>query len=759
MKKSIPILNILLFFFILPTSSNATIFKAVANSDWHLTSTWDQVDKLPGTGDTVVINGYTITFDNNAGDITIKRLEIDNSYDDSFLTIEGDNSFTVSDDLEVKSYKKARNITLLVQGTVNLNVQGNCLFERVIGNNKNKKLQLHLSSSATMTVANDFTYNYNDSNGGENNEEILLESESKLTILGDTYLNCHGGSELKCELLGSSELTISGDLLMTKTGGGNFLVGSSSSLSHIQVNGDATLTNSGGSGSFILGAGTKSGSLTVNGNVNLISTVANKEAMLASSGPSAIVEVKGDISMSAVSDDDAKIFMEDESVLKLGGAFLRPTNFGTLTMDNTSTIELNGSNPQIIPITKLENTGSDSLYISNLSLNNSSGSSLTLQGDFRVKDTLFLNNGNIVTSETAMLYIEDNATISGGDATAYIQGPMVKVGGTNGQDFTFPIGSATSYAPITISKIDNSSLEIKAEYFGDPPPWGDSFNASINNINGNNYWSIDKNSGDDVNVTIHWDEGIAGGITELDDLIVVRLDETSGAEIWENYGNSSTTGTTTTGTVTSSSLMGDPPPWGDQKFTLGSVSALNAMPVELTKFQAVQQSTQVYTQWETASERNTSHFEIERSNNGFSFESIGNRSSNGDTDIAQQYYYNDINPKNGLNYYRLKIVDFDGSFEYSHIEVVKFEFAPSIELYPNPIKDVIHLKIDNLNSGKNLIEVFDRTGKLLFIDVLEFENGKLNLDADSINIYENGTYFLRITGKTCLLYTSDAADE
>lgn len=748
MKKFKPVLNILLLFFILPTSSYATIFKAVANSDWHLTSTWDQ-GQLPGSGDTVLIDGFNVTFDNDAGDVTIKRLEINNSYDNAFLTIEGDNSFTVLNDLEVKSYNVARNITLLVQGTVNLNVQGNCLFERVIGNNKNTKLQLHLSSSATMTVVNDFTYNYNDSNGGENNEEILLESESKLTILGDTYLNCHGGNELKCELKGSSKLTISENLLMTKTAGGNFLVGSSSSLSHFQVNGDVTLTNSGGTGSFILGAGTKSGSLTVNGNVNLTSTLANKEAMLAMSGSSAIVEVKGDISMSAVSDDDAKIFMEDESVLKLGGAFLRPTNFGTLTMDNTSTIELNGSNPQIIPVTKLENTGSDSLYISNLSLNNTSGSSLTLQGDFRVKDTLFLNNGNIITSESAMLYIEDNATISGGDATAYIEGPMVKMGRTDGQDFTFPVGSASNYAPITISQVSNLSSEIQVEFFGDPPPWGDSFNASINNIIENNYWSIDKNSGNDVNVTIHWDEGIAGGITELDDLIVVRLDETSGSEIWENYGNASTTGTTTTGTVTSSLVMGDPPPWGDQKFTLGSISALNTMmPVELTKFQAVQQSTQVYTQWETASERNTSHFEIERSNNGFNFESIGNRLSNGDTNIAQQYNYNDVNPKSGLNYYRLKIVDLDGSFEYSHIEVVKFEYTPSVELFPNPIKDVIHLKTDKLNSEKNLIEIFDRTGKLLFMDVLEFENGKLNLDADSINIYENGTYFLRITGKT-----------
>ncbi len=747
MKDFKQLLNILAFLFILPTTSNATIFKAKANASWHLTSTWDK-GQIPGSGDTVVIDGYDVTFDNNAGNVTITRLEINNSSsENSSLTIEGDNSFIVAGDLEVTAYNINKHVDLIVQGTVNFRVLGSALFERVTGNNKTKRLRLHLLDTATMTVENTFTYNYNDSDSDEASEEILLESGSKLTILGNTFLNCHDGKELLFQLKGSSELTIIGNLEMNMTGGENFLVGSSSSLSHFQVNGNASLTNSGGTGIFALGAGTSSGSLTVNGNVNLNSTSANRMAMLASSGSSAIVEIRGNISMSALSDGDAQIFMDDQSVLKLGGAFLRPTNFGTLIMDNTSTVVFNGSNPQIIPPANLGSSGNDSLFITNLSLENTSTSPLTLQGDLRVKDVLTLNKGNIITSETAMLYIDDNATISGGSDSAYIEGPMMKIGKTGDSGFTFPIGSASTYAPITISKVDKSSSEIKAEFFGDPPPWGDNFNASINNIISNNYWSFEKNSEKDVNVTIHWHEGIAGGITELDDLVVVRLDETSGSEIWENYGNSATNGTTTSGTVTSNLVMGDPPPWGDQKFTLGSISALNALPVELTKFQAVQQNTQVYMQWETASERNTSYFEVERSINGFSFESIGQRSSAGNTTIARTYNYNDLDPKNGLNYYRLKIVDLDGSFEYSHIEVVKFDSAPSMQLFPNPVKDVIHLKTNNLNSDENLIEIFDRSGRLLFMDVREFEDGELNLNTDSINIFENGTYFLRISGK------------
>lgn len=748
MKNFPQIIVFLFLFFLLPFSSNATIFKAVANTSWHLTSTWDQGNKLPGSVDVVVIDGFNVTFDNNAGDVTIKRLEINNSSNTSFLTIEGDNSFTVLNDLEVTANNIDKNVDLKIQGSVTFHVKGSSLFERVSGNNKDKRLRLHLLGSAIMTVDNDFTFNYHDSDNDEYNEEVLMEGSAKMNIGGHTYLNCHGGKEFLFELKGSSELTLIGNLEMNMTGGNNFFVASTSSLSHLQINGSATLTNSGGSGYFALGAGLNSGSLTVNGNVNLNSTATGKKVILASSGSSAIVEIRGNISMSAVSDEAAQIYLDDESVLKLGGALLRPTNYGALNMNNTSTLEFNGTISQTVPPTKLENTGNDSLWISNLSLKNTSTSPLILQGDLRVEDVLYLNSGKIITSETAMLYIEDNATIVGGSDAAYIEGPMVKIGRTDNQDFTFPIGNSTTYAPITISEVANSSSEIKAQFFGDPPPWGDNFDQStMDNVNGDKYWSIGKNAGNDVKVTLHWSEAIVGGITDLDDMVVARADETVGLEEWKNYGNSATSGTTTEGSVTSSALLGDPPPWGDQKLTLGSISASNALPVELTKFQAAQQGTHVYLQWETASELNTSHFEIERSSDITNFETIGRKSSAGNTIEYQFYNTKDNRPENGLNYYRLKIVDTDGSFEYSHVEVVRFESEPTIELFPNPVKDMIQLKVDNLESQESTIEIFDKVGKRLFFDVLRFEDGQLELDVDKINLDESGTYFLRVTGK------------
>jgi len=167
---------------------------------------------------------------------------------------------------------------------------------------------------------------------------------------------------------------------------------------------------------------------------------------------------------------------------------------------------------------------------------------------------------------------------------------------------------------------------------------------------------------------------------------------------WVSLGNGGTTGSTSgSGTITS--LASDPPPFGVIYFTLGSTDARNSLPVELTSFQAVQQNAHTYVQWETASERNTSHFSVETSTNGIDFHEVGRVHGSGDGMIANQYSFKDMSPENGINYYRLKIVDHDNTFEYSPIEVVMFDATPAIQLFPNPIEKTIQL--DGFDAEQN----------------------------------------------------------
>jgi len=437
----------------------------------------------------------------------------------------------------------------------------------------------------------------------------------------------------------------------------------------------------------------------------------------------------------------------------LGGNIDR-TDFGALDMQSGSKIILNGTTAQNIPTQNQTGSGADEFFISNLEINNTSNLPLNLEGPIDVNNNLDLKSGIIKTTETNILTLKDGATITGGDQNSYIDGPLIKQGQTGGLSFEFPLGKSGKYAPLQVSPIANPSSEIKAEYFGDPPPWGTNLSNGISGIS-NEYWTVSKTAvTDDVKITLSWSNET--GITSLSKLLVARLNETN--QDWENYGNDGTTGNTTTGTVTSSSLMGDPPPWGTESFAIGSKSSLNefsppvsssiVLPVELTNFKAKQKNEIVQLIWETASELNTREFVVEHSVDGYTFNSIGNVRANGNSNIIQNYSYKHRTPEKGINYYRLRIVDMDGSFEYSQMEIVQYDKSTELNIFPNPVNKYINIHGDFKDHENVMIEIFDQDGKEIFVGTISFDNGRIMLDTDNVNISKPGTYVLRITSRS-----------
>jgi hypothetical protein len=111
------------------------------------------------------------------------------------------------------------------------------------------------------------------------------------------------------------------------------------------------------------------------------------------------------------------------------------------------------------------------------------------------------------------------------------------------------------------------------------------------------------------------------------------------------------------------------------------------LPVELTSFTAKVSKGSVLLNWSTATEINNQGFEIERKTEEGQFTTIGQVIGNGTTTERKEYSYNDTQVQSGKYYYRLKQVDFDGSFEYSN-EILAdisapLEFALN-QNYPNP---------------------------------------------------------------------------
>jgi Secretion system C-terminal sorting domain len=150
--------------------------------------------------------------------------------------------------------------------------------------------------------------------------------------------------------------------------------------------------------------------------------------------------------------------------------------------------------------------------------------------------------------------------------------------------------------------------------------------------------------------------------------------------------------------------------WGLYAFDTITVSGV--VPLTLLSFDAFKNKNKVDVKWTTTNEINTSHFDIERSSDGVSFIKIGKVNSVNATGI-NNYAYEDVQPFKGINFYRLKQVDIDGTYKYSNINKVLFEnFGEALNIYPNPAKD--YIQFDYAGKQKTvLVNLFDMQGRLI----------------------------------------------
>ncbi|GGN13120.1 hypothetical protein GCM10010967_56560 [Dyadobacter beijingensis] len=164
------------------------------------------------------------------------------------------------------------------------------------------------------------------------------------------------------------------------------------------------------------------------------------------------------------------------------------------------------------------------------------------------------------------------------------------------------------------------------------------------------------------------------------------------------------------------------------------------MPVTLAGFQAGREGSAVLLNWVTASERHNQQFEIERSGNGKSWSRLGlvlAASPNGNSDTRLTYHFLDAQPLNGLNYYRLKQIDLDGTYAYSQIRAVQMDGAVALKVYPNPAASEIRLMGLKGNAS---VCVFDSRGR----QVLRLGNVR---EGESVNVGQlvAGGYHILVT--------------
>lgn len=159
------------------------------------------------------------------------------------------------------------------------------------------------------------------------------------------------------------------------------------------------------------------------------------------------------------------------------------------------------------------------------------------------------------------------------------------------------------------------------------------------------------------------------------------------------------------------------------------------LPVTWLSFTAQNRDNEaVHLEWATASEKDADSFVIERSSNGKDFQLVGSVTASGTSNVRHDYNFTDPHPLIGRSYYRLRQVDFDGTFSYSEIRAVKVDGRKTISVYPNPIdSDEFKVLRNFVDDEEVFVSIYDATGLIIdqfsFFGTMFSQPSKLNAGA------------------------------
>lgn len=172
-------------------------------------------------------------------------------------------------------------------------------------------------------------------------------------------------------------------------------------------------------------------------------------------------------------------------------------------------------------------------------------------------------------------------------------------------------------------------------------------------------------------------------------------------------------------------------------------SSLQVLPVRLQSFSVKKINNTAHLEWTTASEQNNSGFEVQRSADGESWNTLGfvqSKAANGNSSIELDYEYVDPSPVEGDNLYRLKQTDRDGRFVYSNVNRLSFE-GQGLVLHPNPVSSELFIRgLKNVNSlqvfnlqGQVVKSLTVTTSSTMRIDVSSLPAGVYTIRANLVN--------------------------
>jgi hypothetical protein len=377
---------------------------------------------------------------------------------------------------------------------------------------------------------------------------------------------------------------------------------------------------------------------------------------------------------------------------------------------STSSLSISGSGSQVfVP----------GMTLQNLTVNKANG--IRLVSNLRVEGNLALNSGRVDLNLNTLTFGPD-ATVSTTSSFSLSRmidasnGSVVKEYDEKGS-FFFPIGDISpTYSPI--------QLNFLAGTFGPSASVTVTVNNAThpNNTSENNridrYWTVNATNITDLicRVDAWYDD-----VDIVGDELMLKSSKWNGAA-WLILGDADADENRIYGTVE-----------GFSDFTAGEEEVFAALPVELLSFTAEPRADVVNLNWTTLNEQNSEFFQVQRSENGEKFETIGQLAAAGNSTTVRDYAFTDASPLDGTAYYRLRQTDIDGQVHFSNTVEVNLR-GSGIELFPNPASDGFWVSVPEDIVGSLFITT--AMGKL--VKSVRIDGGKQYVDVSNL---PSGVYY------------------
>ena len=431
------------------------------------------------------------------------------------------------------------------------------------------------------------------------------------------------------------------------------------------------------------------------------------------------------------------------NIMSNNGTFAFDDEGGFIEANNTVTFS--GSVPQLISSATLTN---ESFY--NLTISNTSGN-VILGVPTTVTNQLSFTSGLLDASNNSLALTAGGVPVTGASSTSYVitgdginsVGQMSINNLSTNTSTLFPIGTATYYLPASVNAGANAGNSYSAFVFQgltmNALENGPAFSPGIMSKSLAAEWNLTLTAGSgNAALTLNWSSSgtaMEGSAFQLYGLNIGISQYSAGA--WQMASGSGNVGTQTATSTFSS-------------FSQFSVVGLGfVLPISLSDFNAVLKNDKtVYLSWEYGDGGGLQDFEVQKSSNGVSWNTIGTVQSHGEISDDIDYSLTDPEPSNGVNYYRLIVQNKDGNNSYSMIREVNLSSAATLSFFPNPARNNIQYTI-GYTGVPVTVRLVSATGQLFQSYIIKSSSGSLDVSG-----YSTGVYFLEVVDNEKILTSS-----